>query len=365
MQVPFVNLGAQFAVLENELVEAFTLVGRSGGYILGKQVAAFEQGLANICDTRFAVTVANGTDALTLILRAMDIGAGDEVITAPNSFIASAGAIANVGAKPVFVDVGEDYNLDPAKIEVCISDATRAILPIHLTGNPANMQAIMAIAGRFNLKVIEDAAQAIGAEYQGKKVGGLGHAAAFSLHPLKNFHLMGDAGFITTNDEALYERILRLRNHGLINRDESVEWGVNSRLDSMQAAFGNIKLRYLDQWTERFRSIAQRYHQALSSTVLCPVVHLASRAVYHNFVVQVERRTQLMQYLADNGVESKIHYPIPLHLMACSKALGYQKGDFPVAEYQAQRILSLPIYPELTDEQVDYVCRCIQQFYRE
>jgi dTDP-4-amino-4,6-dideoxygalactose transaminase len=364
MRVPFVNLAAQFSELEDQFIEALKKAGRSGAYILGDEVEKFERGLAKICQTKYAVSVANGTDALVLVLKAWGIGTGDEVITAPNSFIASAGAISAVGGKPVFADVGADFNIDPAQIEKQITRYSKAIIPVHLTGNPANMDAINAIARQHGLKVLEDAAQAIGAMYKGRAVGSLGDAAAFSLHPLKNLHLMGDAGFISTNDADLYHRLLQLRNHGLVNRDESFQWGMNSRLDALQASFGNIKLPHFERWTSRFKEIACRYRNKLDGIVQCPEVSSESEAVYHNFVIQVADRAALMAHLAAKSIETKIHYPIPLHLMTCSKDLNYHHGDFPVTEFQSQRIMSLPIYPELTDDQVDYVCNEIALYYR-
>jgi len=364
MHVPFVNLGAQFVPLENQFVDALKRVGRTGGYILGDEVETFESALARACGTRHAVTVANGTDALILVLKAWGIGPGDEVITVPNSFIATAGAIVAVGAHPVFVDVAEDFNIDAKKIEAAITPATKAIIPVHLTGNPADMNAINEIAGSAGIKVLEDAAQAIGAKYKGKLVGSLGDAAAFSLHPLKNLHLMGDGGFVSTDDSQLYELLIQLRNHGLVDRNESARWGLNSRLDAMQAAFGNIKLGYLQEWTRRFREIAQLYQKHLTSTVQCPIINTGNEAVFHNFVIRVPDRAQFMAFLAEKGIETKIHYPVPLHLMKCSAELGYRHGDFPVTECQSEQIVSLPIYPELTDEQIEYVCIQVQQYYR-
>lgn len=355
MKVPFVNLGAQFSSLEKELVDAFVAVGRSGQYVLGDEVTRFENALSMLCETQYAISVANGTDALVLALRALGIGPGDEVITAPNSFIASAGAIAQIGARIRFADVGDDYNLDPVQVAEAITPRTRAVIAVHLTGNPADMDALKAVIGDRDIALIEDAAQAIGARYRGRAVGSLGDIACFSLHPLKNFHLLGDAGFITTSDPALAERLFRLRNHGLLGRDESIEWGQNSRLDAMQAAFGNIKLRHFPAWTERFREIALAYRNALSDVALCPLFRESDTPVYHNFVIQVPQREAVMTALAEVGVETKVHYPIPIHRMRAAADLGYREGDFPRAEAQASRILSLPIYPELTDAQVEYV----------
>ena len=362
MKVPFVNLGAQFATQEAEFIELFTRLGRAGQYVLGEEVCKFEAGLAAICQTKYAITVGNGTDALELVLKAWGIGAGDEVITVPNSFIASGGAVASVGATPVFVDVGDDYNMDVEQLEAAITAKTKAIIPVHLTGNPANMTAINHIAKQHGLKVLEDAAQAIGATHNGKPVGGLGDASAFSLHPLKNLHLLGDAGFIATDDKALCEHLLKLRNHGLKNRNESEFWGRNSRLDNLQAGFGNLKLPHFPRWTARFQAIAAIYQERLQGLVELPQIDTQNQAVFHNFVIQIDDRTQFMAAMDDKGVDTKIHYPMPLHLMQCSASLGYKKGDFPVTEQQAERIVSLPIYPELTNAQVHYVCEQIKNY---
>lgn len=326
---------------------------------MGEDVTHFEQGLAQLCETDFALSVGNGTDALILALKALHIGAGDEVITAPNSFIASAGAIAAVGATIKFADVGLDYNLDVESVAKVITDKTKAIIAVHLTGNPADIDALSAIAKPKNIKIIEDAAQAIGASYKSKRVGSLGDVACFSLHPLKNFHLLGDAGFITTNDNVLAEEIKLLRNHGLFNRDESAKWGLNSRCDTLQAAIGLCKLPYLSLWTARFQSIAERYYELLSPHVTCPLYAKHNNPVFHNFVIQVDDREELIAKLAECGIDTKVHYPIPLHLMKAAKGLGYKQGSFPQAESQAKRILSLPIYPELTDEQVEHVINSI------
>jgi dTDP-4-amino-4,6-dideoxygalactose transaminase len=359
LRVPFVNVAAQFTAMEDELVEVFKRVGRSGMYVMGEDVNAFDQALADVCETKYALSVGNGTDALILALKALNIGEGDEVITAPNSFIASAGAIAAVGATIKFADVGEDFNLDVKAVAEVITDKTKAIIAVHLTGNPVDIDALKTITVPKNIKIIEDAAQAIGASYKGNKVGSLGDVACFSLHPLKNFHLLGDAGFITTNNKALAEDISLLRNHGLFNRDEAEKWGLNSRCDTLQAAIGLAKIPHLSAWTSRFQEIANRYHFLLEQHVQCPVWSNESTPVFHNFVIQVDDREKLMTELASRGVDSKIHYPIPLHLMRAAQSLDYKAGDFPQAESQAKRILSLPIYPELTDDQVDHVAQSI------
>lgn len=290
---------------------------------------------------------------------------GDEVVTAPNSFIASAGAIADVGAMPRFCDVGEDFNLDPQLLKDAVTEKTKAIIPVHLTGNPADIESINAFSQERGIRVIEDAAQAIGAMHHHKAVGSLGDAAAFSLHPLKNLHLMGDAGFISTNDEQLYQQLKKRQNHGLKNRDESEFWGQNSRIDAIQAAIGNIKLRDFDMITARFRKIAEYYKERLSDYVQCPQHLACNDPVYHNFVIQLGNRNCFAESLLAKGVETKIHYPIPLHLMQSAKDLNYKFGDFKIAEKQAERILSLPIYPELTDLQVEYVANQIIKITKE
>ncbi len=359
LRVPFVNVAAQFIAMEDELVEVFKRVGRSGMYVMGEDVQSFDKALAEVCETKYALSVGNGTDALILALKGLNIGEGDEVITAPNSFIASAGAIAAVGATIKFADVGNDFNLDVNAVEAAITDKTKAVIAVHLTGNPVNIDALKMVTAPKNIKIIEDAAQAIGASYKGKKVGGLGDVACFSLHPLKNFHLLGDAGFITTNNKALAEDISLLRNHGLFNRDESAKWGLNSRCDTLQAAIGLAKIPHLSAWTARFQEIAKRYHHLLEQHVQCPVWSSDNTPVFHNFVIQVNDREKLMSDLSSRGVDTKIHYPIPLHLMKAAQNLDYKAGDFPQAESQAKRILSLPIYPELTDDQVDHVAMSI------
>lgn len=363
LRVPFVDLGRQFAAHEDALAEIFVRVGRSGGYVMGPSVERFEVAAAEYCGVKYALGVANGTDALILILRALEIGPGDEVITAPNSFVASAGAIAAVGAKPVFADIGEDLNLDPGALEASITPDTKAIMAVHLTGRPAEMNAINDIANAHGVKVIEDAAQAIGASYHGKRVGGLGLAAGFSLHPLKNLNVMGDGGLVTTDDGGLYETIKRERNHGLIDRDTVKNWGLNSRLDALQAEIALYKLARLDGWNDRFREIAGSYREGLSGVVQTPSDRPHERAVYHNFVVYAEDRDQLMGHLAERGVETKIHYPVLLHLQPAAADLGYRAGDFPTAEKLASQMMSLPIYPELEEQEIDHVIASIRSFY--
>jgi dTDP-4-amino-4,6-dideoxygalactose transaminase len=363
MSIPFVNLGKQFANLEIELTQAFVEVGRSGQYIMGDRLESFERKMATFCEVDHAIGVANGSDAMFLVLKALGIGVGDEVITATNSFIASAWVIAATGAKPVLVDVEEDFNISANLVEAAVTKNTKAIIPVHLTGRPAAMDEINAIAERNNLYVLEDAAQAIGARYRGRRVGSLGLAAGFSLHPLKNLGIYGDGGLITTNDTQLAAKLRLLRNHGLRNRDECEVWGFNSRLDPLQAAFAEIKLARLDAWNSRCREIANSYRRGLVAIVQVPEDKPWEECVYHNFVIRTEKQDDLMTYLKEMGVDTRIHYPIPIHLQDAAKDIGYKLGDFPLAEKYAKTMVSLPIYPELSDVEVDYVVRTVNIFF--
>ena len=364
MTIPFVDLARQFRSIETELTQAFLDVGRSGVYIMGERLEKFEKNAAEFCGVKHCLGVADGSDALFLVLKAIGIGPGHEVITAANSFIASAWVIAAVGAKPVLVDVDEDLNMDPSLLEGAITSNTRAVIPVHLTGRPAPMDEINAIAHSKGLFVLEDAAQAIGARYHGRPVGSLGHAGGFSLHPLKNLGVYGDGGLITTNDSQLDASLRKLRNHGLRNRDECEVWGFNSRLDSMQAAFADIKLKRLQQWNARCLEIANMYRTGLKHVVQVPVDREWERCVYHNFVIRTDNRDALMSYMKEKGVDSRIHYPIPIHLQDAARELGYGLGDFPNSEKFAKTMVSLPIYPELSNDEVAYVIAVIQSFFK-
>jgi dTDP-4-amino-4,6-dideoxygalactose transaminase len=363
MKVPFVSLDRQFRDLRGELVDAFERVGASGIYIMGEELERFEQEAAAYCGTRFALGVANGSDALFLILKALGIGSGDEVVTCPNSFIATAWVIVAAGARPVFVDAAEDYNIDPARVEAAVTPRTRAILPVHLTGRPAEMDTISEIGRRRGLAVIEDAAQAIGARYRGRRAGSLGLAAGFSMHPVKNLGLLGDGGLITTDDPALRDRIALLRNHGLRGRDHCEVWGYNSRLDALQAALARVKLRRLDAWNARCREIAGRYRAGLSDVVRVPRDREHEEPVYHNFIVRTDARDALARHLESRGVGSRVHYPVPIHLQECARSLGHREGDFPEVEAQTRTILSLPIYPELGDDEIAHVIDSVRSFF--
>ncbi len=363
LSIPFINLAFQHGKIKDELLQAMANVLDHGLFISGPEVGEFEERFAEYCGARYAVGVGNGTDALILTLKALGIGAGDEVITAPNSFLASASAIALTGATPVFVDVRNDFNLDPNLLETAITPKTRAILPVHLTGRAADMLPILATAGKHGLAVIEDAAQAVGAGYHGQKVGSFGNAGCFSLHPLKNLNACGDGGVITTNDEGVYRYLLKARNHGLRNRDGCEFWSINSRLDTLHAAMLLVKLKHLDTRTEARKANAEFYRKHLSDLVQTPQEEPYDDSVYQTFVIQADRREELRIYLKNQGVETKVHYPIPIHLQEAAKTLGYKAGDFPVAERQAKHILSLPIYPGLTRSQLKHVVNRIHYFY--
>ena len=366
-RVPYSYLAAQFKNPE-KLFGAIKRVVERGDFTLGQEVAILEKKAASICNTKFAVGVNSGTDALFLILKALNIGLGDEVITAPNSFLATTGAIVQTGGVPIYVDVLDTYMMNPALIEDKITPRTKAIMPVHLTGCPADMDPILEIARKHNLFVIEDAAQAIGAKYKAKPVGSMGIAAGFSFHPLKNINGWGDGGMITTNSEELYEKLKLLRNHGLKDRDHCVFFAYNARLDTIQAAIILELIDHLPTITEKRISLAKIYDQALSTIgpdVRVPPRSSEIRQVFHTYVIQVTSREELMKYLLDHGIETKIHYPMPIHLQEAAKKYGYHLGDFPVCEKQAAQIITLPLNQHLTEEDVFTVCDRVRSFYHK
>jgi dTDP-4-amino-4,6-dideoxygalactose transaminase len=362
--VPYSALANDAALVKGELMLAVESVIDSGRYILGPEVSAFEQEFATYCQTKFSSGISNGTSALNLVLRAIGIRPGDEVITVPNSFVASAAAIVLAGGTPVFVDICHCGNMDPQQLEDAITTRTRAVIPVHLTGRPAEMKAILEIAHRRNLFVLEDAAQAVGAELDGKRVGSWGDAACFSMHPLKNLHAFGDAGMVTSSDEGLIARLNKTRNHGLLNRDQCDFFSFNSRLDELQAAMLRVQLRHLDDWTITRRSLALRYNDLLRSFVDVPDEGPGERCVFQTYVIKAERRDALKQYLNERGVEAMIHYATPIHLQPAAKELGYSVADFPRTMQHVGKILSLPLYPTLTHMQQDRVVDLVSSFYQ-
>lgn len=356
-KVPFLDLHAPYLELREELDAAYHRVMESGWYILGKEVEAFEAEFATYCGAKHCIGVGNGLDALHLILRAYDIGPGDEVIVPSNTYIATWLAVTYAGATPVPVEPDEQTcNLNPALIEAAITPRTRAILAVHLYGNPADMDPIMAIASRHGIKVIEDAAQAHGALYRGQRAGVLGDAAGFSFYPGKNLGAQGDGGAVTTNDPHLAERVRTLRNYGSRVKYVNDIKGVNSRLDELQAAFLRVKLSRLDEWNQRRESIAARFSRELSdSGLILPVTTVDTTSAWHLYVVRSGGRDQLQQYLQGHGIGTLIHYPIPPSRQEAYAELGYGTGAFPIAEQIAREVLSLPIGPHLGEEAVGYI----------
>ncbi|MEW6235188.1 MAG: DegT/DnrJ/EryC1/StrS family aminotransferase [Candidatus Omnitrophota bacterium] len=365
MRVPFVNLPLQHQPFKKELLDALERILDHGQFIFGPEVDQFEKRFAEYCGVKYAVGVDNGTSALCLSMRALEIGPGDELLAVPNSFLASASSIALTGARPVLVDVGEDYNIDPELLEAAITPRTKAILPVHLTGRPADMRPILEIARRYNLFVIEDCAQAVGAKYHGQRVGSFGDAGCFSMHPLKTLNAIGDAGVVATNNEELAEKLRWARNHGLRTDVfyNCAFWSPNCRLDALQAAFLSAKLCHLDERIAKQREVADFYRQQLQDVVWVPTDQPHEYAIYQTFIIQTDRRDELARYLDERGIETRIHYKTPLHLQPAAEYLGYKPGDFPVTERQCERILSLPIYPELTEEQISFVVEEIERFF--
>ncbi len=344
IKVPYVNLAKQWASEREELLPILDQVMGSGQYIGGPTVEAFEKKAAALCDSKYCVALNSGTDALVLGLAAMGVRRGDEVITPPNSFVASTSAITHIGATPKFVDVLPDQNIDPSKIEAAITSKTKAIMPVHLTGRMAQMDEIKKIADRHNLLIIEDAAQSIGSKYDNIPSGKWGKVGCFSAHPLKNLNACGDAGFLVTDDDEIAENIKLLRNHGLVDRNTVLEFGYVSRMDAIQAAILNFRMEKLNAVSAKRRANAALYSQLLdrSSIFIAPEIS-AEFNTYHTFVIQVDNRDRLKKRLEEDGIETSIHYPIPIHLQPAAKRLGYKLGDFPETEMQAERILTLPV----------------------
>ncbi len=368
--IPPLDLSRQYKTIAADIETSVLQVMASGRYIGGPIIQEFEQQFANYIGTSECVSCASGTDALYLALRALDIGLGDQVITTPFTFMATAETISMVGATPVFVDIeAETFNLDLSKVAAAITEKTRAIVPVHLFGQPVNMTELMAIAQQNGLAVIEDVAQAAGSQWQGKKTGSIGHIGCFSFFPTKNLGAFGDGGAITTNDPEIANKIRLLKDHGASKRYYHEKIGLNSRLDALQAAILQIKLRYLDSWNDRRRAVAADYHQGLVNLpgIIPPQETLGSRAVWNQYTIRVKSldfteknqnnmdnmRDRLRQQLQDRGISSTVYYPFPLHLQPVYQNLGYQKGQFPIAEQICEEVLSLPMFPELSPAEID------------
>jgi dTDP-4-amino-4,6-dideoxygalactose transaminase len=363
--VPYVALALRARRVKPELMAAIERVIDHGMYILGPEVEEFERRFAEYCGTRYAVGVSDGTAALILALRAIGVAPGDEVITAPNSFVASASSAALLGATPRFVDVRrDDMNVDPARLEAAITSQTKAIVPVHLTGYPADMEPILKIGERHGIPVIEDAAQSVGTVYHGRRTGSIGLMGCFSLHPLKNLHAIGDAGVITTSDERLYRWLLKARNHGLKSRDGVEFWSTNSRLATLHAAVLTVMLQYVDTWIAERRAIAAQFGSALRDVVGVPTEAPGYFHTYQTFMITAERRSALLQHLRERGIDAKVHYPVTIPQQEAARALGHRPEDFPVASWLAERIVSLPLYGEMTDAQRTAVIDGVRSFYR-
>ena len=363
-EIPIIDLKKQYESIQMELDEALKRVFTKGIYILGDEVDSFEKEFAKYCNASYGVGVASGTDALTLSLLSCDVKAGDEVIAPSHTAVATIAAIEVTGAKPVFVDIDiERYTLDSNQVEKAITSKTRAIIPVHLYGCPADLTPILQVARQKNIFVIEDCAQAHGAMYQGQRAGSHGDIAAFSFYPTKNLGAFGDGGMVVTNDSSLVEKVKLLRQYGWKNRYVSEIKGMNSRLDELHAAMLRVKLKHLDAWNARRRELANLYMELLQNTeIVLPMQPKDCEHVFHQFVIRHPKRDALKEYLKAKGIHTLIHYPVPVHLQPAYANLGYVLGSLPVTEKVADEVLSLPMYPELTEEQVKFVCECIIEF---
>ncbi|HYA25311.1 MAG TPA: DegT/DnrJ/EryC1/StrS family aminotransferase [Terriglobales bacterium] len=367
---PLVDLKAQYRAIQAEVDAAIQRVMDSQQFILGPEVENFEKEVAEYCGTRFAVACASGSDALLLALMALEAGPGDEIVTTPFTFVATAGSVARLGARPVFVDIDPGtYNIDPRRLEAAITSKTKAIIPVHLFGMSADMDTIMKIADQRNIPVIEDAAQAIGATYAGKPVGSIGLCGCFSFFPSKNLGGAGDGGMLTTNDEAFADKLRLLHLHGGHTKYVYELIGMNSRLDALQAAILRVKLQHLDSWSEGRRRKAARYDElftklGLDRHIRLPRIQAKCSHIYNQYVIRAARRDELKAFLRDCGVPSDIYYPLPLHLQRAFSYLGYKRGDFPESEAASEQVLALPVFPEMTDDQQNLVVESIAAFYR-
>ena len=361
MKVRFVDLSIQHKALESELKDVFSRVLANNSFVLGPEVEKFEKMFATYCQVEHCVAVTNGTAALQLVLRALGVGAGDEVITVPHTFIATAEAINAVGARPVFVDIDPvSYTMDPAKLEAAITSKTKAIIPVHLYGQPADMDAINSIAARHGITVVEDSCQAHGAKYKGRSAGSLAKAACFSFYPGKNLGACGEGGAVTTDDADLAKKIRMLRDHGSSKKYEHDFPGYNLRLEGIQGGVLAVKLPHLDAWNKSRRVLAARYQKLfVGSKVLTPIEMSYAHHVYHLYVIVVEDRDALRKALTDQEIENGLHYPVPLHLQKAYAYLGYKKGDFPASEQVAANHISLPMYAGMPVEHVDHVAKAI------
>lgn len=364
-KIPLVDLKAQYRQIKEEIDQALLGAVRSVRFILGPEVSLFEDEFANYCDSKYAVGVGSGLSALMLGMKALGIGEGDEVITPANSFIASSSAISFIGATPVFVDCNPyNFNIDVNKIEEKITPKTKAIMVVHLYGNPASMDTVLKIAKKYHLFVVEDACQAHGAMYAGKKVGSFGDFAAFSFYPGKNLGAMGDGGIVVTNNKRLSDTVKMFRNYGQKEKYHHKYLAENSRLDEIQAAVLRVKLKYLTLWNNKRIKIAHRYNKLLANLpIQLPEKSKENRHVYHLYVIRTKKRNSIFKHLHDNGIEVGIHYPKPIHLQEAYKSLKHKRGDFQVSEKISNEVISLPMFPELTESQQNYITENIFKFF--
>jgi dTDP-4-amino-4,6-dideoxygalactose transaminase len=377
-KVPFFDLAVQFKSIENEIKSALDEVFQSQQFIMGPKVQVLEEAMARYCQTRYAIGVASGSDALLLSLMALGIGMGDEVLLPPFTFFATAGSVSRLGATPVFVDIDrETYNMDPSKVEEKVTARTKAIIPVHLFGQCADMDPLLKIAHKKKLFVIEDAAQALGAEYQpnvgstGRRAGQMGDLGCFSFYPTKNLGAFGDAGMVVTDNPGLAEKVRLLRTHGSQPKYFHKAIGINSRLDTIQAAILLVKFKYLEKWTAERQRRAQRYQELFENSLSSvkgfklPTVQSQNRHIFHQYVIRVPERDRLRQFLVEEGIGTDIYYPVPLHLQECYSFLKYRRGDLPISEKASEEVLALPIYPELTEDQQRMVVNRIKAFYNK
>jgi len=363
MIVKFTNFPKEFKILKKELIKKFKKIGSKGHYVLGEELKNFETNVQKFLKVKHVIGVGNWTEGTVMVLKALGYKRGDEIITVSNSFIATCGAIAYEGLVPKLVDVGDDLNIDVKKIEKKITKKTKAIMPVHLSGIPSDLDQLNKICKKKKLHLIEDAAHAFGTKYKNNYIGTIGDVGIFSLHPRKSFHVLGDGGLIITNNTKLYKKILLLRNHGLKNREESLIWGTNSRLDNLQAGFGNIMLKKISSWNKKQLNIAKKYSKNLSKKLRTPIFNLKiSNPTFHQYIVRTKLRDDLKNFLNKNKIDTAIHYPIPIH-----KQIAYKKQfgniKLPMTEKFSKEILSLPINPYMTDDEVNFVIKKVNEFF--
>ncbi len=364
--IPFVNIAKQWQIEKKNILKVIDNVMSTGSHVGGNEIIKFEKKINNLCNTKFCIGLNSGTDALTFALHSIGIKRGDEIITIPNSFIASTSCIIHLGAKPVFVDVQDDQNINPDLIENAITKKTKAIMPVHLTGRISEMKKILEISKKYKIPIIEDAAQSIGSRYDNKASGSFGLFGCFSAHPLKNLNAIGDSGYLVTNNKKYYNLIKDLSNHGMTNRNKIKNFGYVSRMDNLQAGVLNYRLKNLKKIISKRRENAKFYKKLIDKNyVYIPSEKKYEFNTYHTFVIQVDKRDKLKKFLQNKGIHSSVHYPIPIHLQPASKFLGYKEGSFKVAEKQSKTILSLPIHQYLSNQDIEYISKSINNYYKK